>query len=334
MRRFTTRSLWALGDTICLSALVRDVHLAYGDKVRLSYAGSYMSLWENNPYLSPIDPQNRGPVINVDYQEGIRASTRGEKVHFLSWFHKDFEKKTGLHVPVRYPRGDIHLSEKEKQRKVEGRYWVIMPGGKLDFTAKVWYPSRWQTLVNRLKSAGINCVQAGVNYHDHFNPKLDNCLSLLGATDSIRDFFSLVYHADGVICGITSGMHLAAVFEKPCVVIAGGREEPWWAFYTRSYFPQAFGPQCAPIRIEHKPIHAAGKLDCCLTRGCWKKRTVPITQEDHTPKGQEFLCSKPVRQTSMTGSEVAPECLNQISVDDVFDRVLEYYYEGTLPWIY
>ena len=48
-------------------------------------------------------------------------------------------------------------------------------------------------------------------------------------------------------------MHLAAAFDKPCVVLAGGREEPSW----ESYCDQAY-------------LHSIGKLECCELEGCWK----------------------------------------------------------------
>lgn len=318
------RHTWALGDTVCVSALVRDLVLSYPDKFRLFISGPYVSFWKNNPYVSSAKPTaediSGARLVNLKYEDGIRAASRGERVHFLAWFHRDFQRHTGIAVPVHYPKGDIHLSDEERRPLVGGRYWIVMAGGKNDMTTK-WYPeARWQAVVDGLYKAGVRLVQAGANFNRHFNPCLRNVLSAVGATDDIRDLFSLIYHAEGVICGITSGMHIAAAFDKPCVVIAGGREEPWWEAYVNDY--GAFGPNCTPVRVPHRFLHTIDKLHCCLDRGCWKKKTVRIDPRDK----EQDLCKEPVRGRG----DVLPRCLEMIPPEQVVDEVLSYYRDGTL----
>ena len=329
---FVLQNRWALGDTVCLSALVRDIHTAYPGKYQILMSGHYKSFWENNPYTRLQEKGDSGQVVVPQYTDGIRAAGRGEKVHFLSWLHKDFEKKTGLHVPVTYPKGDIHLSPKEQANRLfPHRYWIVVAGGKMDMTAKTWRTDRYQAVVDTLRAHGIKCVQAGALMHKHYQPALLRCDSAVGKTDSIRDLFSLIYHADGVICGITGAMHIAAAFDKPCVVVAGGREEPWWEAYTNAYFPTSFGESCNPVTVEHKFLHTVSRLDCGvgnMDKGCWKDRTVPVDQTDHTNahrRGQ--LCRKPVRDPVQT----VPECMLLIEPDHVVEGVMDYYERGVLP---
>jgi hypothetical protein len=328
----TINNVWALGDTVCLSAFVRDLHLAYPGQYRTALSGNYRSFWENSPHVFRGE-QPRGQLYTPEYLEGIRAAGRGVKVHFLSWFHRDFETKFGIKVPVRFPHGDVHLSEKERQdRPFPGlRYWLVNAGGKLDMTAKVWHTARYQAVVDRLAALGVPCVQTGADMRKHFHPRLANCPSAIGKTDSIRKLFSLVYHAEGVVCGITGLMHLAAAFKKPCVVIAGGREEPWWEGYVNSWHDTAFGPKCPPVDPEHRFLHTIGLLDCGvgnLAKGCWRDRAVPVERADLTNARQkEKLCRLPLRLPDQS----VPQCMQMIEVDHVVEAVMSYYERGELP---
>lgn len=324
---------WALGDTVCLSALVRDIHAAHPGAYDITMTGNYQNVfWRNNPHCKPAGKDPVGQLVKIEYMEGITAAGRGEKVHFLSWPHRDFEKKTGVRVPVTLPKGDIHLTDEERKAKVKGRYWLVIAGGKMDMTAKVWSTVYWQRTVDMLTAQGVRCVQVGGSFRNHFHPQLERVEQLVGQTNNERQFFSLIANAEGVICGITAAMHIAAVFDKPCVVIAGGREEPWWEAYTNCYFPTSFGKTCKPVKMEHTFLHTMGLLQCGelqnLTRGCWRDRAVPIEQADHTnPDNIRRLC----KRRSKIGQQGLPECMTMITPDHVVEAVMNYYEKGFLP---
>lgn len=290
------------------------------------------AFWTNNPNCVRATDDAKGQLLKLQYKEGIAAVGRGLKKHFLSWFHHDFATRTGVTVPVTLPKGDIHLSEAEKQKTfIDGRYWVVVSGGKQDMTSKTWATANYQGVVNALLAQGIRCVQAGADFHRHYQPRLHGCTCVIGKTDNIRDLFSLLYRCEGVICGITSFMHIAAVFDKPCVVIAGGREEPWWEAYTNVYAPTAFGTSCAPVTVEHRFLHTIGLLDCeigNLVKGCWRDRAVPLDKADFTdPARRRMLCKRPVH----TAPQAVPECMQMIEVDHVVEAVMSYYESGELP---
>ena len=137
----------------------------------------------------------------------------------------------------------------------------------------------------------------------------------------------IIRDAEGVICPVTAAMHIAAAFDKPCVVIAGGREAPWWEAYVREY--SAFGAGGPYPEIPHRFLHTFGALDCSRGPACWKKRTVPIEPDDtRDPRKARKLCVAPVRPL---GSQPVPKCLDMIGVDHVVEAVLSYYADGTLP---
>lgn len=329
---FRIHNRWALGDTICLAALARDLVAAYPGKYEVYFSGNYSGVfWGGCPFAKASDGKEKAQIVDVEYLEGIRAAGRGSKKHFLSWFHHCFEQRTGVKVPVTEAKGWAPLkASATKERPFPYRYWVIVAGGKMDMTAKVWYSHRWQEVVDALGKQGIRCVQAGARFNQHFQPTLQGVEQCVEKTKDERDFFRLIYHAEGVMCGITGAMHAAAAFNKPCVVVAGGREEPWW----EAYLPESFTlePSCAKVKVPHRFLHTVGLLDCgCgnLTKGCWKDRVVPIEQADLLhEKRKRQLCVLPIRDNPQ---QTVPTCLHMITTEMVIEAVLSYYLDGTLP---
>jgi ADP-heptose:LPS heptosyltransferase len=234
-------------------------------------------------------------------------------VHFLEGFI-EFLNRT-LHLEIRLTRlgGDVRLSPAEKTApspvaQHTGKslpYWIIVAGGKYDFTIKWWHFRRWQTVVDHFRDR-ILFVQVGEAHHYH--PPLRGVLDLRGAT-SLRELVHWVYHADGVLCPVTLLMHLAAAVEprpegpnpRPCVAVAGGRESPHWEAYP-----------------THQFLHTVGSLPCCADGGCWRSRTVALgdSAEHDQP---HHLCQHVVQGL--------PACMDLITADDVIRRV-EYYLQG------
>ncbi|MDQ3776124.1 MAG: hypothetical protein M3461_18125 [Pseudomonadota bacterium] len=104
-------------------------------------------------------------------------------------------------------------------------------------------------------------------------------------------------------------MHLAAAVEtrpgmpknRPCVVVAGGREPPHGEAYP-----------------HHQFIHRAGALACCDGGGCWRSRVVPLG-DGNEKDAPEHCC------VDVVG--VLPRCMDLITVADVI-RSIEVYFEG------
>lgn len=308
----------APGDIVVMSALVRDLRAAYGTQHSVDVRTTFPEVWVNNPYLTSLSEGPGVRLVELTYGAGIKRASRGEKSHFLTEFHRDFAEKTGIQVPVTLPRPDLHLEGSERSPLVSGRYWVVVNGGKQDCTIKPWSYTRMQQVVTTLRGWGLRFVQAGATHRGHYHPTLEGALNLVGRTN-LRDFFSLIYRSEGVICGVTGAMHIAAAFEKPCVVLAGGREEPWWESYTNAY--GQFGPVAPPVRIEHRFLHTLDLLDCCRGRGCWKKK---IVLEENPAE----VCRYPVEEPSR---QPLARCLDLITVDHVLDAVMHYYETGMLP---
>lgn len=309
----------AAGDILVMTAVVRDIHRAYSDRFDIGVETSFSELWENNPYIIKLKDKRLGAsVYSLSYGDGIQKAGK-EPIHFLRAFHNDFEKKSNLKLPMTEAKPDIHLSEKEKNTKIiDGRYWVVLSGGKADFTTK--HPRFFdiQDSVDVLGQMGIKFVQVGAKTGKpaSMHRTLNGAIDLRGQT-SLRDLLSLIHHADGVICTITFAMHAAAALDKPCVVLAGGREEWWWEGYVREN-PAFKGLNVA---VPHRYLHTMGLLDCCRgPRACWKNKVLKS-------EGDKSFCSYPHIEPE---GQTVPLCQHMIGANKITESVLYYYLTETL----
>ncbi|MDQ3333310.1 MAG: class I SAM-dependent methyltransferase, partial [Planctomycetota bacterium] len=302
------------GDIVMLTAAVRDLHRAYPNQYVTDVRTPAAQLWENNPYITPLD-ESDSDVRVIDMHYPLIHRSNSAPYHFIHGYVQFLEEQLGLSIPVTEFRGDIHLTAEEDRWRsqvaetgYDGPFWVVIAGGKYDFTAKWWDPAAYQKIVDHFRGRirFVQCGEAG-----HFHPKLDGVIDLVGKTD-IRQFVRLIYHADGVLCPVTFAMHLAAaVPTKPgkpknraCVVIAGGREPAQWEAYP-----------------HHRFLATNGALPCCADGGCWRSRCQPVGDGD--PKDRD-LCEYPIQ---ITATLRIPKCLHMISPKDVADAI-ELYYEG------
>lgn len=328
--RILIRHKWALGDTLLLSALVRDIHRAYPGQYLVGVDTHYSHFWKNCPHVTAFDPADtRVQQVVVGWGKAIRnpwarVGGRLHMRHILAWYHYDFEQKLGMPVPVTEPKGEVFLTPREARPIIEGRYWLVMGGGKQDMTIKLWPTAKYQAVVDGLRERGIHCVQGGAAQSKHIHPPLRNCLSMVGKTNDIFDFFNLVLHAEGVISPVSAGMHLAAVYDKPCVVIAGAREEPWFEWYGNAF--EAFGPGCPPVKVPHKFLHTLDQLPCCSGhKACWRRKTVPLRPADQRQKPKDY-CLDPV-----LGEYPVAKCMDLIQPSHVINAVMDYYDQNALP---
>ena len=319
MQRLILRHSRAPGDILVMSALVRDLAVAHPGRFRVSVDTPSTDVWRNNPYVVPLKDNADGKPITLSYGDYIPLAAR-EPIHFLTSFHRDFEKKTGVKVPLTHPTPDLHLTADEKAaRHVPGRYWVLLAGGKLDFTTKHWVYARHQRVVDSLRGLGLGVVQLGGqgSQPSHYHPKLDGTLDLIGQT-TLREMMQIVHHADGVVCTITFAMHLAAALGKPCVVTAGGREEWWWEAYHRDN--PGLAPVARKLAVSHRYLHTVGRLDCCLKKGCWRNKVLASERD-------KSFCVYPKQ---VERGQTVPLCMDMITAEKVVEGVASYYLDGTL----
>ncbi|QBR01435.1 glycosyltransferase family 9 protein [Paraburkholderia pallida] len=312
MRKLILRNFQSPGDIVMLTAAVRDLHATYSGEFVTDVRTPCPALWEHNPHITPLGEQERDVEV-LDCHYPLIHQSNHAPYHFLHGFIDYLNARLGLAIRPTCFCGDIHLAPREKQwiSQVEEivhwpmPFWIVVAGGKRDFTIKWWAHERYQAVVDHF-AGKIAFVQVGEGGHEH--PLLRNVIDLRGKTD-LRQLVRLVHHAQGVLCPVTLLMHLAAAVEvrpgmpkhRPCVVVAGGREPPHWEAYP-----------------HHQFLHRAGALRCCDDGGCWKSRVHALG--DGSPQDRvENLCVATVG--------ALPRCMDMISTDDVI-RAIELYFVG------
>lgn len=329
-RKFVIEWKRAPGDCLLLTSLVRDLKAQYGDRYQVDVRTQFPGIWRHNPHLTKLDQYDPDvQYLNFGDRQAVdvvvlKTSQTGVQKHYLTYFHQEFERRTGIHVPVLTPRGDLHFSQEELDKpNISGRYWIIVPGGKTDMSNKWWHQHRYQEVVDTLRPQGLRFVQEGATKPLCHHPPLDSVLNVVGLT-SVRDLIVNVKHAEGVICGVTFQMHIAGALEKPCVVLGAGREEPWYEEYSNDW--GNFGDEASPVNVEHKYLHTLGLLPCCKTRGCWKRRVQKLN--DGRTEYDKSICKMPFREE---GRPAVPKCMDLIKTDHVVEAVMSYYEDGILP---
>jgi ADP-heptose:LPS heptosyltransferase len=310
----------APGDIVCLTALPRDIMAADPNRYEIHVATHCPELWANNPHIASYQEHPIADARQIPLNYGSpMVYINNVKLHFVTAFHRNFGELEQMHVPCTLPKGDLHLSKKEAtERPIDERYWVMFPGGKNDFTTKIWSSKRWQQVVDLLGDRGIKIVQCGASSSFHINPKLENVINKVGKT-GLRGALQLMAHADGILTPISFPMHVAAALDKPCVAVAGGREHWWWEAYINAPGIKTFGPHCDPVKVPHRYLHTQDQLPCCMGRGCWKNKTV--SDKDKS------VCNMPIDDDH---GQTIPTCLKMITVSQVVDSVMSYYEDGTI----
>lgn len=317
MRKLILKNFQSPGDIVMLTAAVRDLHRCHPGEFITDVRTPCPDLWTHNPLLTPLSEDD--PDVEVlDCHYPLIHQSNQTPYHFIQGFIEDLNDRLGLKIRPTEFRGDIYVSDEEKRwfSEVERQhgetkpFWLFVSGGKLDYTIKWWSHERYQRVIEYFRDR-VDFVQVGEQGHHH--PSLDGTVDLRGQT-TLRQLVRLMYHAQGVISPVSLLMHLAAAVEtkpgmppnRPCVVIAGGREPPQWTAYP-----------------HHQFIHTVGQLSCCDNGGCWKSRTVALGDGDSKDRPEE-LCVDVVGDL--------PRCMDMITADEVCRRIEAYFIGGALSY--
>lgn len=321
-KKLILRNRLSPGDVLVMSAAIRALHVNHPGKFITDVDTPCNEIFQHNPRITQLN--GNGQVIDMHYplisdhqlrgfnQPGAGVSGR----HFSDGHRKYLEEVLGIEIPRAGLIPDIFLSQDEKLwpspvfnvHGYEGKYWVINAGSKSDFTLKQYH--RWQEVIDRWTDKFTNnltgrfihpvrFVQIGQLEHKH--PALEGAIDMRGKTN-IRELFRLINQAEGVLTCISFPMHIAAALEKPCVVVAGGRESTRWELYPNQRF-----------------LYTNGALDCCLYDGCWKSKIEDCSHRLSSGPSDGALGPQPYSEF--------PLCLELIRPEDIV-RAMDLYYLG------
>lgn len=322
------RNTQSPGDIVVLTAMLRDLAIRHPGKFDINMTvspGSEHIFW-NNPHIknaSPIRKQTMKGQQFVAHYPLIHQSNQAKK-HFLWGFIEHMNNKLKTDIKLTDFRPDLHMSMEEiTSPPIAPPYWLFLAGGKTDFATKIWARQYWEKVIGTTRK-DIHWVQCGGGSKNHImHEKVPGVQSYMVKKTSFRDFIRLIYHADGVVCAVTAAMHIAAAFNKPCIVIAGGREPWWWEAYNNEnrLFNMRVGDPLWQIPandtyVEHKYLHTQDQLPCCKGKGCWKSKLT----------GKNAKCKNIVT----VGKQKIPKCLVMIKPEVVLDSIFDYYKAGDI----
>ncbi len=305
----------APGDALVLTAAVRDLHLAYPGEFVTDVKTAAPEIWNYNPYVEAVNKTKKDVIhINANYTEILKKVKEGFyscHYHFINAFHQLLTHSFGLPglIPVTVQAGLIFLKDISVAQHLlcsifgkNPKFWVINAGGKRDFTNKLWEFARFQKVVSALPN--ITFVQVGRSKDLHICLKGNNVINLIDKTN-LRELMHVINLSSGVITGISLPMHIAAAVSeeniKPCIVLAGGRENRSWELYPGHYF-----------------ISRENMLFCCKKSGCWKSRVEKLGDGS---LHDNSICRCPV--ISKSGQKI-PKCMDMIEVDEVIQAIKMY----------
>lgn len=313
-RNLILKTNQAPGDAVAMTAAVYSLHRAHPGKYVTAVESYWPGVFDYNPDVvwhrvpeDGVGTPDGWSVVEMHYPAIHQSNERA--IHFMQGWCEFLGLALGVTVPLMTNRPRIYFSEPPPP--VED-FWIICSGGKRDFTTKLWGHDNYQALV-RLLGGAVDFVQVGGSRmpvtwstetrgsQEDSHPALDGTVANMVGMTTLRELFDLVRRSRGVVCGVSLLMHVAAALEKPCVVVAGGREPVAWnAYPTQQY------------------VHTVGALPCRDTRGragaCWRYRTVPLG--DGLGILDRDTCERPVDGT--------PECMRMITPQEVADLVLRY----------
>ncbi len=215
----------------------------------------------------------------VDCHYPLIHRSNDEPYHFLHGFVEHLNDVLGLEIRATQFRGDIHMSPEEREwfeaSSAKGRaprFWLFASGGKFDYTIK-WWRRRATSRSSTTSAAGSSSSRWA---RPSITTRRSRGPSTCAARRSLRQLMRLMHHAEGAVAAVSLLMHLAAAVDdrpgmpknRPCVVVAGGREPPHFTAYP-----------------HHQFIHTVGALRCCDNGGCWKSRTLPLGDGDPKDPG-------------------------------------------------
>jgi len=286
------------GDVLTMTAAVYSLHQTYPDEYLTDVRTPASEIWFNNPHITPLDERDPEVRLIEMHYPSIHRSNQ-EPVSFIAGYTEYLGEQLGRPLRCQINRPVLYLSEQEASSpsmiqqllpNLRSRtFWLLTAGVKSDYTCKQWPVEHYQEVVDRTRG-WIQWVQIGAVEHDH--PHLYGVIDLIGRTTH-RQLILLAYHASGGLGPSTYLQHLMAAWQRPYILLLGGREPAIWQQY--------------PMQIT---LHTVGQLPCCAGGACWRSRTVSFGDGD---KNDGSLCDRPM----LGGIRPFPECMGKISPEEV-----------------
>lgn len=292
----------APGDALVMTAAIYSLHRTHPGKFITAVDTPYREVFEHNPDVCTIQEARAAGAkdLRMHYPAIHQSNARG--IHFMQGYCEFLQEVLGVPVPLATDRPLLYFSSDAYMPPYP--YWLVCSGVKSDLTNKRWGHARYQDVVNL---GIVRFVQVGAADH----ARLAGADDMRGKT-TLRQLFDLARSAQGVLCGVSLLMHVAAALGKPCVALAGGREPVAWNAYPTVHY-----------------LHTVGMLPCSDLQGghggaCWRSRVEPLG-DSAVLDGS--LCELPVRE-----AEAVPRCMTLLTPEMVAEKISQISSARSTTW--
>lgn len=277
MKKTLIRMTQAPGDSISLTAFVRDFTKEFPEiQLGVNCTGGD-EIFKNNPHVTALDTFDESvTTIKLDYKHWVNQTILGARHHYYHASHVCYKKDTGIEVPKGEAKPELFLSPEEDVPPEDAfQYWVIAPGNKTDIPAKAYPGAEFQNVISYLPDYVWKQVgSAGEKGHriKHINPELNGVVNLIDKT-TLRQLMVLIKYSRGVLCHLSMPMLVAQAFNRPCVVVAGNREALKVFEYPNTEF-----------------LASTHLLPCATENGCY---CTGVVKPHEYPLPSNWLCKEP-----------------------------------------
>jgi ADP-heptose:LPS heptosyltransferase len=235
-----------IGDEMMCTAVFRAIK-AQNPACRIVFLSKHRELHAGNPHIDELRDYHDcppGPVYGLRY--GPLLPPRTTLLEALAAWVGLADVELRLEPPRVTPSPALAA-----ELAALPRPWIVVQPATSGWTPnKAWPRERWQALATQL-APDFTLIEIGTE------PVLAGVHSIAGRT-SISDLAWAVGQADVFVGGVSSGMHLAAAYGRPAVIVFGGYESPDSHRYANQRAFYSAVP-CAPCWLND---------DCPYERKC------------------------------------------------------------------
>lgn len=262
----------AIGDQVCMSAIVKEIYLQ--KKFKVIVFSSYPEIFFNNPYVwKNLNIKKYNFLIKKILEKFLHVSKGGQIENFcfpssnsitFESYMRDTKAKISLinahslHFKLKFKlnetKPDIFFTDDEirqyenKFKELEN-FAIIQPTGKTTYTPnKEWDFEKYQNVINNTQES-IKWVQVGFR-----NDKLlDNVIDLRDKTNTLRELAFVIKKSNFVLSNEGLLNHIAASVDTKSFIVFSGFSQIELAKYDTT-IPIVKSPQiqCAPCWILEK----------------------------------------------------------------------------------
>lgn len=271
-----------LGDNVVMTAVLHNLYDS--GKFKVNIQTNHPDVYAGLPYLdNTINPDNADYIINQGYSQDWRQGCK----HMIQAIIDRISYTVNIPIECKYlvPELKIDLGN-QPLMKSDKPYVVFNNGFQNSAPTKKYFNPYWQGIIDQNEE--YQFVQVGQS-KNHAMP-LKNTISFIDKTD-FKALCNIIANASCIITPPSGIMHIAGAYNKPCIVLSGGRQPESLTKYPNAVY-----------------LSSIDQFECCKGKGChrnkWEtddanKKCLHYTNKDNETTADCMLCIKPVTVSNL-----------------------------------